>query len=155
MKIKLLLIGGIAATAALAVIGVQSASAKEYKLIMSSSHPPIVPWVKVLKELVVPEANKRLKARGSKHTIKWTEAYAGSLYNFQNTLEGIEQGLGDIGWIGTLWEPVKMPLHNVAYYATFAATNAMDLMEIQIDLEANFPAFGKEWTRRNIRLDSQ
>jgi TRAP-type C4-dicarboxylate transport system substrate-binding protein len=77
---------------------------------------------------------------------------AGSLYNFQNTLEGIEQGLGDIGWVGTLWEPVKMPLHNVAHYATFAATNPMDLMEIQEELEANFPAFGKEWTRHNIKF---
>ena len=147
---RVMLAGGL--TAALLASASFGAFAKEYKLIMSSSHPPIVPWVKTLKTLVVPEANKRLKAMGSPHRIKWTEAYAGALYNFQNTLEGIEQGLGDIGWIGTLWEPVKMPLHNVAYYATFAASNPMDLMEIQEDLEANFAPFGNEWTKRNVKF---
>ena len=77
--------------------------AKEFKITASSSHPPVVPWVAVLKNYVVPEASKRAKALG--HTIKWTQAYAGALYNFKNTMEGIEEGLGDIGWVGTLWEP--------------------------------------------------
>lgn len=152
MKFASALVGGVAAATVLVTAAVQPASAKEIKLIMSSSHPPIVPWVKTLKTLVVPEANKRLKAAGSPHRIKWTEAYAGALYNFQNTLEGLEQGLGDIGWVGTLWEPVKMPLHNVAYYASFAASNPWNLLEIQEDLEANSAPFKAEWTRHNLKF---
>ena len=121
------LIASAVAAAVLAMSGM-AAQAKEIKLTASSSHPPIVPWVATIKNHVVPEANKRLEAKGSEHRIKWTEAYAGALYNFQNTLEGIEQGLGDIGWVGTLWEPIKMPLHNVSYYAPFAASDVHQML---------------------------
>jgi TRAP-type C4-dicarboxylate transport system substrate-binding protein len=144
----LLLAGATAAVSALAA----GAGAREIKLTASSSHPPIVPWVSTIKNLVVPEANKRLEAKGSQHRIAWTEAYAGALYNFNNTLEGIEQGLGDVGWIGTLWEPVKMPLHNVTFYAPFAASDLKLLLDIQEDLEANFKPFEAEWTKHNIKF---
>lgn len=144
------LVASAAAAALLAAAGM-SASAKEIKLTASSSHPPIVPWVKTIQDLVVPEANKRLEAMGSPHRIKWTEAYAGALYNFQNTLEGIEQGLGDIGWVGTLWEPIKMPLHNVTYYAPFAAFDVKQLVEIATDLE-KIPAVAAEWTKHNTKF---
>ena len=61
----------------------QTASSAEFKLTASSSHPPVVPWVKTIKDYVVPESTKIAKALG--HTLKWTEAYAGALYNFKNT----------------------------------------------------------------------
>ena len=64
------------------------------------------------------ESTKRAKALG--HTLKWTEAYAGALYNFKNTLEGIGEGLGDVGWVGSLWEdPNKLPLQNATFYMPF------------------------------------
>ena len=56
-----------------------------------------MPWVATIKNLVVPEAAKRVAAAGKGDTIQWTEAYAGALYNFKNTLEGVEKGLADIG----------------------------------------------------------
>ncbi len=149
MHFKSKLLGATVALAGLAALSLQTADAKEYKLIASSSHPPVVPWVKMFQEHVVPESNKRLKAMGSPHTIKWTEAYAGALYNFKNTLEGIQQGLGDMGWVGTLWEPVKMPLHNVAYYATFAAFDPEMLRQIQEELEASYEPFKQEWKKHN------
>ncbi len=143
----------IASAVAAAVAGSfgGAVQAKEIKLTASSSHPPIVPWVKTIQDLVVPEANKRLEKMGSPHRIKWTEAYAGALYNFQNTLEGIEQGLGDIGWVGTLWEPIKMPLHNVTYYAPFAAFDVVQLRDIATDME-KVPEVAAEWTKYNTKF---
>lgn len=126
------------------------ASAKEWKLTAGSSHPPVVPWVATIKNLVVPESNKRLKAMGGSDTIKWTEAYAGALYNFNNTLEGVGDGLAHIGWVGTLWEPVKMPLHNVTFYAPFATGNVQHLVSIQEEMETSIPAMKKEWDKANV-----
>jgi TRAP-type C4-dicarboxylate transport system substrate-binding protein len=125
------------------------ASAKEFKLTMSSSHPPLVPWVAMLKNFVVPETNKRLKAMGGKHSIKWTEAYAGALYNFKNTLEGIQDGLGDVGWVGTLWEPNKMPLWNVSYYAPFADESVLTMRDIAEDMNKNLPILQAQWKKYN------
>ena len=130
----------LAATAAAGAValtlGLPSASAKEYKLTAGSSHPPIVPWVATIKNHFVPESAKRVAALGKGDTIKWTEAYAGALYNFKNTLEGVQNGLADVGWVGTLWEPIKMPLMNVTFYAPFATGNLDVLNKVGEELHA-------------------
>ena len=134
----------------LGVLGVgltERSSAAEFKMTASSSHPPIIPWVAAIKNHVVPESVKRAKALG--HTIKWTEAYSGTLYNFKNTLEGIQDGLGDIGWVGTLWEPNKMPLENVSYFAPFVAVDTKNLQEISEDMHKKIPQMNKEWLKFN------
>jgi len=130
-------------------LGVGSAAAKEYKLTMGSSHPPVLPWTLPLKILVVPDSNKILKQSGLSDTIKWTEAYAGALFNFQNTLEGIGDGLADIGWVGSLWEPAKQPLQNVAYYSPFVTGDFRIMAKIQDRLVEEVPEFAAEWTKHN------
>jgi TRAP-type C4-dicarboxylate transport system substrate-binding protein len=152
-SVRLSLIG---ACAAAALAGATSGTAKEWKLTAGSSHPPILPWVATIPKLVVPESNRMLKELGLPDTIKWTEAYAGALYDFNNTLEGVGDGLADVGWVGTLWEPAKMPLHNVSYYAPFVTGDVYALMEIQEEMERNIPAFRDEWTKHNtIYLGAQ
>ena len=138
---------GIAAAAftALAVTG-QSHAAK-FKLTASSSHPPVIPWVAVIKNHVVPESVKRAKALG--HEIEWTEAYAGALYNFQNTLEGIEEGLGDLGWVGTLWEPNKLPLHNATFYMPFVTDSTVIAASIQNEMHDTIPALKAALEKHN------
>jgi TRAP-type C4-dicarboxylate transport system substrate-binding protein len=123
--------------------------AREYKMTMGSSHPPVLPWTLPLKTLIVPQSNKVLKDLGIPDTIRWTEAYGGALYDFNNTLEGIGDGLADIGWVGSLWEPAKQPLQNVAYYSPFVTGDFRALMEIQDELMDRVPAFAAEWTRHN------
>jgi TRAP-type transport system periplasmic protein len=150
MKLKNQLFHFAAATAVLAVAsfaGSQIAGAKEFKLTASSSHPPIIPWVAVIKNHVVPESVKRAKALG--HTIKWTQAYAGALYNFKNTLEGIQEGLGDIGWVGTLWEPNKLPLQNATFYMPFVTDNVQAASEIQVEMIEQIPAYKQAFVKHN------
>ena len=108
-----------------------------------------MPWVATIKNLVVPEAAKRVAAAGKGDTIQWTEAYAGALYNFKNTLEGVEKGLADIGWVGTLWEPVKMPLMNVTFYTPFATGDVKALIEIGEELHEKVPALNASWDKYN------
>lgn len=124
-------------------------SAKVYKLTAGSSHPPIIPWVATIKNLVVPESAKRVATAGRGDSIQWTEAYAGALYNFKNTLEGVENGLADVGWVGTLWEPAKMPLMNVTFYAPFATGDIDALIEIGEDLHSDVSAMNAAWDKHN------
>jgi TRAP-type C4-dicarboxylate transport system substrate-binding protein len=143
MKLRILV-----ATAALAALALPTA-AHEYKMTIGSSHPPVLPWTMPLKTLIVPESNKRLQAMGGSDTIKWTEAYAGALYDFNNTLEGVGEGLADIGWVGSLWEPAKQPLQNVAYYSPFVTGDFRALVEVQNRLMEKVPAFAAEWSKYN------
>ena len=134
---------------ATALLAAMPAMARDYKMTIGSSHPPVLPWTLPLKTLIVPESNKRLKAQGSADTIQWTEAYAGALYDFNNTLEGVGDGLADIGWVGSLWEPAKQPLQNVAYYSPFVTGDFRALAEVQNRLMEKVPAFAAEWTKHN------
>ena len=126
-----------------------AAQARDYKMTIGSSHPPVLPWTIPLQKLVVPESNKRLQAKGLPDKIQWTEAYAGALYDFNNTLEGVGDGLADIGWVGSLWEPAKQPLQNVAYYSPFVTGDFRALVEVQNRLMEKVPAFAAEWTKHN------
>ena len=126
-----------------------AASAENFKLTAGSSHPPFLPWVEVITKHVVPETNKRLEAMGSDNRIEWTEAYAGSLFNAFNALEGVESGLADLAWIGTIFEPEKLPLHNVHFYAPFAVSGVHDLTEIGNQLHEKVPAMNEQWAKYN------
>jgi len=150
-SLKITTIGTAIGMAAAAVVALSApqAGAAEYKMTAGSSHPPIIPWVGTIKNHVVPMSNKYLKAMGSKNTIKWTEAYAGSLYNWQNTLEGVQEGLADVGWVGTLWEPNKMPLMNVTYFTPFVTNDNAMLTIIQNDMHAKLPVMNQQWRKYN------
>lgn len=143
------LVASAAAGAVALAMGASVASAKTYKLTAGSSHPPIVPWVATIKNHVVPESIKRVKALGTGDELQWTEAYAGALYDFKNTLEGVQNGLADVGWVGTLWEPIKMPLMNVTFYAPFSTGNLDILNKVGEELHKNVPAMNQAWDKHN------
>lgn len=133
----------------IAVAAVRPLAAEEIRLTIASSHMTSLPWVGVMHTLVVPESNRRLEAMGSPYRIRWTEAYGGSLYKLDNTLEAVEVGLTDIGWVGTLWELSKMPLQNVTYYAPFVTDDYQMLRVIMNDLQESVPALKDAWTQQN------
>ncbi|WP_428099821.1 C4-dicarboxylate TRAP transporter substrate-binding protein [Candidatus Rariloculus sp.] len=128
------------------------AEAETIRLTVAASHTTALPWVGVMGSLVVPESNRRLAAMGSPHSIRWTEAYGGSLYKYENTLEAVQIGLTDIGWVGTLWELSKMPLQNVTYYTPFATDDYQMLYEIVNELHEVLPSLRDAWTDQNARF---
>ena len=122
------------------------------KLTVASSQPTTLAWVGAMHTLVVPELDKRLAARGSAHHIRWTESYGGSLYKYGETLEGIQVGLADMGWVGTLWELSKLPLQNVTFYAPFASDDFRLVVDIVNELHRAVPAMNDAWTAQNVKF---
>jgi TRAP-type C4-dicarboxylate transport system substrate-binding protein len=122
------------------------------KLTIASSHSTSLAWVGTMHSLVVPQANRRLQALGSRYRIRWTEAYGGSLYKYDHTLEAIEIGLTDVGWVGTLWELSKMPLQNVTYYVPFTSDDNHLIFTIFNELHETLPAMALAWTAQNQKF---
>jgi TRAP-type C4-dicarboxylate transport system substrate-binding protein len=122
------------------------------KLTVASSQPTTLAWVGAMHTLVVPELDRRLAARGSPYEIRWTEAYGGSLYKYGETLEGIQIGLTDMGWVGTLWELSKLPLQNVTFYAPFASDDFRLVVDIVNELHRTVPAMTDAWTAQNVKF---
>ncbi len=146
MKLKW---NSVALSVLLATTVTGSATAETIKLTAGSSHPPFLPWVEVITKHVVPQTNARLEAIGSETRVDWTEAYAGALFNAPNALEGVEGGLADLAWIGTIFEPEKLPLHNVHFYAPFAVSGVHQLTEIGNSLHDEVPAMNEQWAKYN------
>jgi TRAP-type C4-dicarboxylate transport system substrate-binding protein len=122
------------------------------KLTVASSQATTLAWVGTMHTLIVPELNQRLAALGSPYRVRWTEAYGGSLYKYENTLEAIEIGLADMGWVGTLWELSKLPLQNVTFYAPFVSDDFHAVVDIVNELHRTVPAMTDAWTAQNVKF---
>ncbi len=147
MKIR----GLILAAAAVFAFGTAAPAqqTETIRLTIGSSHPPVIPWVLAMRNTVVQKTNKALEAKGSKYRIEWNEAYGGVLYNFENTIEAIEQGIADFGWVGTLWEPAKMPLQNIMFATPFVTDDPKISAKVMDELMAKNKHFQKEWEDQN------
>lgn len=140
----------LAAAAVFAAVTAAPAQQTEtIRLTIGSSHPPVIPWVLAMRETVVKKTNAALEAKGSKYRIEWNEAYGGVLYNFENTIEAIEQGIADFGWVGTLWEPAKMPLQNIMFATPFTTDDPKVAVKVMDQLMEKNPHFQKEWESQN------
>ena len=94
-------------------------SEKPRRITIAATHAPTLPWVKALSSFFIPEFDRRVSAVDPNFKVEWIEAYGGSLYKWQDTLEAVEIGLADIAWVGSLWENAKMPLQNITYSLPF------------------------------------
>jgi TRAP-type C4-dicarboxylate transport system substrate-binding protein len=125
------------------------ASAKDYKLTVVAGHPPIFLWVTLCRDYFIPEVDKRLLEAGGKDKIEWNQAYGGTVAKIGGALEAIEEGIADMGFVGTIFEAPKMPLHNVTYMTPFGTENIFFVVDIMHELQSRIPALAQEWSRHN------
>ena len=109
-----------AAAAALAVMTASSAQARTYKLTVAAGQAPrALASLKMLGKFFVPQVNQRLKAMGSKHKIRWRQAYSGALLKPTKVFLGTQDGVADIGYVPTIFHPDKLPLDAVSFMTPF------------------------------------
>lgn len=149
LKARLLLVFIVCLAGSILNGATSSAQIKTLKLTIASSHATTLPWVGVMHTHIVPATNRRLEAMGSNYRVDWTEAYGGSLYKYQNTLEAVEIGLTDIGWVGAIWEASKLPLQNVTYNNPFVTDDLAGLLDLFNELHQDIPALNQAWLDQN------
>jgi TRAP-type C4-dicarboxylate transport system substrate-binding protein len=125
----------------------QVTRAENYKLTVAAGHPPVFLWVKLTHEFLIPEIDKRLAPMG--HKIAWTEAYGGTVAKVGGVLEAIEEGIVDMGFVGTIFEAPKMPLQNVSYVSPFGSGDIAVVSGTIAKLQKDIPAMGQAWTDNN------
>lgn len=123
--------------------------ARTHKLTVVAGHPPIFLWVTLTRDFFIPEVDKRLKAAGGKDKIIWNQAYGGTIAKIGGALEAIESGVADMGFVGTLFEAPKMPLHNVTYMTPFGDSDIFKVVDTVSELQTKIPAMRGEWDRYN------
>jgi len=145
-RLSLLVVVMLALTLTAAIV---PAHAKTYKMTVATGHPPIFLWVSLTRDFFIPEVDKRLAEAGGKDTIEWNQAYGGTVAKLGGVLEAIEEGVVDMGFVGTIFEAPKMPLHNVSYMAPFGTQDIFKVVDTMTELQAGIPAVAEEWTNYN------
>jgi TRAP-type C4-dicarboxylate transport system substrate-binding protein len=136
------LLASVALCAALA-FGSTAVRAEEIDATVVAGHPPVFLWVKTLTETFVPAVNKALE--GSGHSMKWTEAYGGTLAKVGGELEAIEEGLAQIGIVSSLFEPSLLSLQNVSYATPFGSPNVDIVFNTVDQMHEEIPDMKKLW----------
>ena len=143
----------IASAALVALFAASSAAhaQQEIKITVSAGHAPVFLWVKHIKETMIPAINRELAkgGGGGKFKITWKEAYGGTLAKLGSELETIEQGVSDMGIVGSVFHPGKLPLQNVSYAAPFGPLDPRVISKVMNQMHDTVPAMKKAWEKYN------
>jgi len=141
----------MAATALLGALTTANVAAQQtINLTMASSHPTTFLPVGVMSTAFKNRIDEQLKA-GGKYRINWKEAYAGTLFKLQDTMEAIRDNIADIGFVATVFESDSMPLSNVTYFAPFASGDMGVVTRSMDKLMREHPALLKEFENNNLK----
>ncbi len=142
--------------AALAVaLAAGPAPAKTIEITAVGAPPPIVTPVKVTKEYIIPEINKRLAASGQDFKIQWKEAWGQSLAKFTEVLETVEAGIAEFGVQLVAFEESKLPLEQYSSVVPFGTTDELTMVDIDHAVRARVPEMDQTWLKyKQIRLTS-
>ncbi|WP_153769004.1 C4-dicarboxylate TRAP transporter substrate-binding protein [Labrenzia sp. CE80] len=103
------IISKMAATVAISTLA-STAMAEEITLRIGSGHPPGVVYAGLMQNYFQPELKRRVEER-TDHTINFVEGYSGSIVKVTEVLEGVQDGIIDIGGFCYCFEPSNLPLH--------------------------------------------
>lgn len=131
------------ATLALGVALPALAAPQEIKLTVGSGHPALSGAVKEIRELFIPEVDKRLAATG-KFKIVWTEAYAGTIAKPPGMLKAVEDGAIDVGHVPFLFNGDKLPLEQITYVTPFGPEDPVKLTEVIKQLRKAVPEMDQQ-----------
>ncbi|MCC6949750.1 MAG: C4-dicarboxylate TRAP transporter substrate-binding protein [Bradyrhizobiaceae bacterium] len=126
------------------------AAEERLRLTIAASHPITDPPVTPLKSVIVGRTNAELEKLKSNYRIDWTEAYGGALYNFRETLEAVSGGVTDIGWIGSIFVPARLPLQNIMYATLFSTNSVRMSVNVMNELNDKNSWFQKEWAENKV-----
>ena len=87
-----------------------TAQADRIMLRIATGHPPGVVYAGLMKDYFQTELKNRVESR-TEHTVNFIEGYSGSIVRTSETLEGVQNGIVDIGGFCYCFEPSNLPLH--------------------------------------------
>ena len=121
MKHATSVLATIGLSAAMIAAAATAASAEKYTLRMGSGHPDSKTpgfYVTEMVDFFAPEVQKRVKAKTG-DDIEFITAVGGAIVKVNESLEGVQNGLIDIGGGCWCFEPTKLFLHNFQMYLPF------------------------------------
>ena len=137
-----------------ALLGGPALAQQKISITVAAGQPPrAIPGLALISEFFIPEVNKRVAASAGGVEIAWKEAYSGSLIKPYGILDGIKDGIADIGYIPTVFFPDKLPLDSVTFYAPFITSDVALMGRLMSAVYKTVPEMGAQYDAFNqVRL---
>ncbi len=115
-----------------------AASAEDITLRIGSGHPPGVVYAGLMIDYFQVELKKRVEER-TDHTVNFVEGYSGSIVKVTEVLEGVQDGILDIGGFCYCFEPSNLPLHAFQVMMPFGTMDPEKSLKIAQEVYAEVP----------------
>jgi len=128
------------------LLALPAAAQQEIKFTVASGHPATSGSVAELRDVFIPEVDKRLAA-GGKYKAVWTQSYAGAIAKPPGMLKAIEDGAADFGHVPFLFNGDKLPLEQITYVTPFGPDDSVKLTEVINKLRKRIPEMDQQILR--------
>ena len=125
-------------TAAVYLSTTGTALADRITLRIATGHPPGVVYAGLMKDYFQTELQSRVESR-TEHTVNFIEGYSGSIVRTSETLEGVQNGIIDIGGFCYCFEPSNLPLHAFQVMLPFGTMDPTLSLRIAQDVYREVP----------------
>jgi len=112
--------------------------ADDITLRIGSGHPPGVVYAGLMIDYFQKELKERVEAQ-TDHTINFVEGYSGSIVKVTEVLEGVQDGILDIGGMCFCFEPSNLPLHAFQVMLPFGTMDPVTSLKVAQDVYAQVP----------------
>lgn len=120
---------------------------KKITLRIGSGHSESNPWVTALEEYFVPTVSERVSAE-TDYEIEWVKSYGGSVISLGNELQGVQDGLVDIGCTILVFEASRLPLQTMVYSMPFSCSDPMIVADVMKELFPQYPEFESDFATK-------
>jgi TRAP-type C4-dicarboxylate transport system substrate-binding protein len=137
--------------AGLAALVTTASAQQEITLTVAAGQPlRAMKPLAAVSEFFIPEVNRRIEEAGLDIKIDWKEAYAGSLLKPTFVLQGVSDGIADIGFEPTIFHPDKLPLEQVSFMTPFTTTDVVKVGQAIDKLHETIPAFAEQYDKFGV-----
>ncbi len=143
MRSRIALLAGAAIVAAAPAVAQEKISLT----IAAGQAPRAIKALPLINSVFIAEVNKRIKEQGLKVEIQWKEAYAGSLLKPTRVLEGVRDGVAEMGFEPTIFHPDKLPLENITFAVPFVTSDVQLVCRVMNKLHASIPEYTEQYTK--------
>ena len=115
-----------------------SVQSEDITLRIGSGHPPGVVYAGLMQSYFQTEVEKRVAER-TEHTVNFVEGYSGSIVKVTEVLEGVQDGIIEIGGLCMCFEASNLPLHAFQVMLPFGTMDPTVGLKTAQDVYAQVP----------------
>lgn len=113
---------------------------------IGSGHSESNPWITALEDYFVTNVSERV-SQETNYEINWVKSYGGAVISLGNELQGVQDGLVDIGCTILVFEASRLPLQDMVYSMPFSCSDPLIVAETIKQIYSEYPEFTETYEK--------